>query len=492
LYRGEDADGQRNLKRRITVADEDKNKDKAGTVEGKWEKELKEKKEFTAEDLITLVKNGCREIFMSEEFVKLGDLKARVEELVKPIATKVEGGEKALADALKMLENLPGKDGDKNITPNDSEFKGLHKTGGYECEADFARDVYFAGLREGEGPSAIFRKWATDVDTFRKAFKTAGTPTLEIGDPEQGGYLIPPEFSTKLLTKGFENSNFINRCMKVPMQRNQVSMPFQKDFDHTTYLHGAMQAYWLDEKAGKTATKPKFGSVTLRLNKLAIMIYSTDEMLEDSAISMQPLLTTKAYDVIGWKLDEAILRGTGAGQPLGIIGTGNPSRILVTKEGGQANATIVYNNVTKMWSRMYPRSLRSAIFVANSNIFPQLATLSIPVGTGGSAAYLPANGLSGKPYDSLMGKELVFTEHASTLGTVGDLSFIDFGEYLIGQKRGAGAGVQFAKSIHLYFLYDQTAFRYVLRVDGQPWWPAVFTPKRGSTQSPFVVLGGRP
>jgi HK97 family phage major capsid protein len=275
------------------------------------------------------------------------------------------------------------------------------------------------------------------------------------------------------------------------MAINQIGIPYQQGFTHTSYLHGAMMAYWLDEKEQKTATKPKFGKITLRLNKLVVLVYSSDELLEDSIVSMQPLLREKAADTIGWKIDEAILRGTGAGQPLGIIVAGNPSKIAQTAEAGQAAGTIVYENIIKMWSRAYATSLRNMIWVANSNTFPQLATMSLAVGTGGSPAYLPANGAAGAPYGTLMGKPIIFSEHCSTVGTEGDICLIDFSQYLVGQKRGAGAGIKFASSIHLKFDYDQTAFRFVMRLDGQPWWPSVFTPKRGSTQSPFITLATR-
>jgi len=464
---------------------EEKKKD----VEAKWEEEKIKKTQFTYEDLQKLIRSEAENIVLEKEFVPLGQLKEEIDAQLRPIAEKVKNGVKALDEGLEKLANLPGPGSDKGV--NDGDLKGLSRTGGYDCIADFAKDVYLADLREGNGPSVTYRKWMHDVNTFRGSAKTAGDPTLEIGDPEQGGYLVPPEFSTKLLTKGFENADFVNRCTKVPMARNQVTMPFQKDFTHTSYLHGAMMAYWKDELALKTATKPKFGGITLRLNKLIILIYSSDELLEDSAISMEPLLTTKSYQVMGWKLDEAIIRGTGAGQPLGAITAGNASKIAQAKETGQAANTIVYENIVKMWSRMFAMSKKNAIWVGNDDIFPQLATMGLAIGTGGSAAYLPANGLSGKPYETLMGKEIVWTEHASALGTEGDIILADFSEYLIGQKRGAGAGIQFAKSIHLKFDYDQTAFRYVLRIDGQPWWPTVFTPKRGNTRSPFITLATR-
>jgi hypothetical protein len=53
--------------------------------------------------------------------------------------------------------------------------------------------------------------------------------------------------------------------------------------------------------------------------------------------------------------------------------------------------------------------------------------------------------------------------------------------------------MQFASSIHLRFDYDQTAFRFVFRIDGQPWWPTAATPlyATSDTLSPFVTLAER-
>ncbi|NIP51736.1 MAG: phage major capsid protein, partial [candidate division Zixibacteria bacterium] len=77
---------------------------------------------------------------------------------------------------------------------------------------------------------------------------------------------------------------------------------------------------------------------------------------------------------------------------------------------------IVFENIVKMYARMWPSGHKNAIWVANPDTFSQLAQLSLTVGTGGAPAYLPANGISGKPYDTLMGKPLLFSEHAQTLG----------------------------------------------------------------------------
>ena len=53
----------------------------------------------------------------------------------------------------------------------------------------------------------------------------------------------------------------------------------------------------------------------------------------------------------------------------------------------------------------------------------------------------------------------------------------------------AGGGLKVDSSMHIRFDYDETAFRFVMRYDGQPSWKSALTPKRGSnTLSPFVVL----
>ena len=47
-------------------------------------------------------------------------------------------------------------------------------------------------------------------------------------------------------------------------------------------------------------------------------------------------------------------------------------------------------------------------------------------------------------------------------------------------------------SIHLWFDQDLVAYRFTLRVGGQPWWAAPITMRSGrNTQSPFVALAAR-
>jgi len=150
----------------------------------------------------------------------------------------------------------------------------------------------------------------------------------------------------------------------------------------------------------------------------------------------------------------------------------------------------MFENIIKMYARVSSKS--NCVWMANDDTFTQLASMYLAVGTGGVPVWLPAGGANGKPYDTLMGKPLIFTEHCQAKGTKGDIFLCDWSQYLIGQKAGSGSGLQFASSIHLKFDADQTCFRFVFRVDGQPWWAAAQIPRYSSdTVSPFICIETR-
>ena len=79
-------------------------------------------------------------------------------------------------------------------------------------------------------------------------------------------------------------------------------------------------------------------------------------------------------------------------------------------------------------------------------------------------------------------------EYADNLGDAGDLILADLSQYLLCDK----GTPQSAQSIHVRFIYDEWAFRFTYRVDGQPAWGSALTPANGGdTVSPFLYLQAR-
>ena len=249
---------------------------------------------------------------------------------------------------------------------------------------------------------------------------------------------------------------------------------------------GGIQMYWEEEAAEKTKSKPKFRQIRLELKKLIGLCYATDELLEDSA-ALEAVISQAFQNEMGFKIDDGILNGTGAGQLLGI--RNQPATIQQTKETGQDAATVVYENIVKMWSRLLPDAQMNSVWLINQDVFPQLATMGLAVGTGGSAVYLPPGGASVSPYASLMGRPIIPMEQCQTLGTNGDIMLGDFGNGYIFVDKG---GLKQDMSIHVRFQYDESCFRFVYRCDGQPVLAKAITPFKGSnTLGHFVKLQTR-
>jgi len=126
------------------------------------------------------------------------------------------------------------------------------------------------------------------------------------------------------------------------------------------------------------------------------------------------------------------------------------------------------------------------VWIASIDTFPQLATMALSVGTGGSAVWLN-NGVQGPPM-TILGRPVYFTEKTPALGTTGDINFVDLSYYLLGDRQI----MQAASSPHYKFANDKTAFRFIERVDGRPWLQSAITPKNsGPTLSPFVQIATR-
>ena len=306
--------------------------------------------------------------------------------------------------------------------------------------------------------------------------------------PAEGGFLVQQEFVDTLIDKVWETGALAGRCYRQPVgpRFNGGKLPAVDESSRADGSRwGGIRAYWEEEGGTKTKSKAKLRQVSLELKKLIGLCYMTDELLED-ATALEGYVRRWFPLEFGFKLDDAIVNGDGAGKPLGIQNA--PCLVTVSKETGQAATTIVTENVIKMWARMWGPSRKNAVWLINQDIEPQLFTMSLPVGTGGVPVYMPANGISGQPYGTLFGRPVMPIEQCATLGTAGDIILADLNEYILIDK----GGIKAASSIHVQFTTDETAFRFVYRVNGQPLWNSALTPYKGSnTLSPFVRLATR-
>ncbi|MBX9677506.1 MAG: phage major capsid protein [Gemmataceae bacterium] len=303
-----------------------------------------------------------------------------------------------------------------------------------------------------------------------------------------GGFLVPTEFSQKLLERVYANSNLLGMTDQYVVSGNSIAFPRNAETSRANGSRwGGVRAYWRSEGDQAAASRPTFGQLSLTLSKLFVMITASDELLADTqGLALEQYLLRVASEEINFVVGDSILNGSGSGQPLGILGA--PCLVTVAKETGQAAATLTANNVAAMWSRLWAPCRQNAVWLINQDVESQLNTMTVGAGSSAMAAYLPPGGLSSKPYATLLGRPVHPVEWCPTLGTVGDVVLADLRHYVTITK----GMVESAMSIHLRFDYDESTFRFIFRVDGKPWWNAALTPYKGSnTQSCFVALATR-
>lgn len=355
-------------------------------------------------------------------------------------------------------------------------WKGSAGTGG--------PGAFSAFLKEG------IRKWRTAE--FEERYRKAAGPLLKTiqGMSESigadGGFAILPEYSTTIFEKVYENDLF-NRTDNYTVVGNNMTFPRLNETSRANGQRaGGLQANWIGEGGTIPPTRIGLGQLSLKLKKLAIVVYLTDELIDDAGIALEQYVTRKVTQEFNFMVGDAIVEGIGGGQPQGILNSG--ALLVVPKETGQAATTVVKENLDKMYSRLWAGSVPSSAWLINQDVWPAIFSLNQAVGTGGYPMFIPPGSYSDAPNGTLLGRPILPVEFCSTLGTQGDVILADLSQYVTISK----GGIAQAQSIHVEFLTDQLALRFIMRVDGATWENSPVTPFKGTnTQSSFVALATR-
>ena len=390
-------------------------------------------------------------------------------------AAKASFDEHAKAHAKALLSSSNTKRLPYSTATKSTRAPGAPLDGKFERLGDFLQSVYKANNGRGINDGLLT---IGDSGVVKAA--------LAEGAGDTGGFLVPEEFRAELLSLALETSIMRPLAFTIPMSSSTMRMPTIKDTSHASSVFGGVVAYWESEAATIGESEPTFSQMQLVAKKLTGYTVSSNELLSDSAIGLEAVLLQLFPQAITFFEDEAFINGTGVGQPLGILNAA--CKVSVSKESGQAAATILYENLNKMYSRMLPTSRSRAVWIANIDTMPQLAAMSLAVGTGGSAVWVGSGGAQGAFPMTLWGRPIIFTEHCQTLGTEGDIFFVDPSYYVIGDRQELSV----ASSPHVRFTTDETVWRFIERLDGRPWIESALTPAHGSnTLSPIVSLAVR-
>jgi len=341
-------------------------------------------------------------------------------------------------------------------------------TGGFADIGEFARAVHGAVQATQHGGVVDERLTQLSMNA-----------TMQGGGSAGEGYSLPPQYRDAVweIVQGFDE--FGPLIDEEPTAHREVKLMADET---TPWGTAGIKAYWRSEGAKMTETQLADEGRNVPLHELYALAAATEELLEDTP-RLANRLTNKAGMAIAWKKNEAVVEGTGVGQPLGW--TKGAAQVVIAKESGQTAGTIVAQNIAKMYARLQVVPGDTPFWMMNQDTLPQLMDMTI----GDKPIWTPPNGFADAPGGFLLGRAIRFSEYADTLGTQNDIQLISPKGYY-GVRRSAG--IQFASSIHLYFDYAKQAFRWVFRYGGQPHLSAPITPNKGTaTRSHFVTLATR-
>ena len=401
--------------------------------------------------------------FTPEEETADADDKAKLARLTAQIQRAEAAMTAAAAVGASPAETPPSQAPPVGMVP--AQPRAALDTGGFRDMADFAQAVRCANPQAGQG--------------FRMDDRLAAPANVHMeGGDEMGSYLVPAEFRQQITNLVFGDGNDPIMDLIAPEATGSNRVIGLGD-ETTPWGSTGVKAYWRSEAEQMRPTRAQLTPRETKLNEIYAFVLASEELLQD-APRVAGLLTNHASAAIRWTVAEAFMFGDGIEKPLGWMAS--PAAITVPKEVGQAAMSVTRRNFFQLYSRMIMPS--QATWLMNSEAVEALADLN-------DEAKRPVwlENFHDSPGGAILGRPVIFNEHSPSLGQRGDIQFVNPNGYEAFRRQNAAT---FAESIHLYFDYALTAFRWMFRIGGQPVLSKpIQMPKSTRTKSHFVTLAER-
>lgn len=418
--------------------------------------------EITKEDIAKIVGEG------------LGTMEKSIDEKNATLMEDVKAETAKAIDEVRKEVKTPDIHSETDIEVNEPEPSFLTNSGEfYQMVAKAAND-----------PS-VKVKLAEALEVHHKA--PSGANTLI---SSEGGFLPTAQIQAEIRQNTYDTGQLLAEADVIPLGGTNDRLVWNEvveDDRSTEGSFGGMRAYRVNEGVAATISQPEYRERELAVSDMMVRFPATRQLLADS-VALAAMVSKNAPKAFNKKIDKEIVRGTGAGQCLGILNAA--ATISVTKETNQVADTLVKANIEKMYDNLDPSLLSGAAWYINPHARKELRNLTVAVGTGGSAVYLPEGNIAGTPFGTLMGLPVKPTNACSKLGDKGDLILANLDDYLIVEK----GGVEGAESMHVLFNTNEMMFRWTWRINGMPKMAAQITPENANTAdrlSAYVTLDAR-
>ena len=261
---------------------------------------------------------------------------------------------------------------------------------------------------------------AADMDAYKAAFDTflrkgeevmgvEERKALSVGTDPDGGYVVNPDLSGRIVQKVFETS---------PMRAYASIQVISTDALEGLYDLNEASSGWVGETETRSETNtPQIGKWRIPVHELYAKPKATQKLLDDASINMEAWLASKVAEKFARDESTAFVSGNGINKPRGFLtyasGTTIPGQIERVKTGASSAFAADPNGLDKLIEALYGLK---APYRANATWFMSRAVMSLArklQDSDGQYQWQPSN-QAGQPA-TLLGYPIASFEDMETL-----------------------------------------------------------------------------
>ena len=260
------------------------------------------------------------------------------------------------------------------------------------------------------------------LNALRSNFRQVSN-IMQEGVDADGGYLVPDEYDSRLITKLTEE-NVIRR----------LGHRLSPSGDHKINIAASTPAAaWIEEGESLTFGDATFDQIILDAHKLHVAVKVTEELLYDSMFDIENYL----FDAFGKALanaeEDAFINGDGNGKPLGILAAAGGAQTGVTTASSTAITADEVINLVYSLKRPYRKN---AVFIMNDQTIAAIRKLK-----DGNGMYMWQPALTAGEPDRLLGYPVHTSQFMPTIAAgAKTIAFGDFSYYNIGDRGSRSLG----------------------------------------------------
>lgn len=338
---------------------------------------------------------------------------------------KLDNAQSSIKNQIKAAESQTGLDNEMNGLVDQPVITGLSSVANSAVSTPEYKNAFMNLMRVGKG-------------NLGPEIMNA----LQVGTATEGGNITPTELDRQIVEHLQDHNEFRDHITVIQTSSDR-EIPVESNLG---------TAAWTAEEAGYNESDPAFGKASLGAHKLTRIVKVSEELVHDSGFDLLAYLGKNFGKSFGLAEENAIVAGTGTGQPSGFVAAAS------TGVTAAAVAAITGDEMIDLYHSLTRPYRKKAVFTMNDTTLAFIRKLKDSTGQ-----FIWQPGLKAGEPDAILGKPVLPTIAQGAMATgVDAISFGDLSYYYLAERSGRVLQIL----IELYAGTGQVGYRGFERIDG--------------------------